>query len=211
MSEKKGLFISLEGSEGVGKSTSLKFIKSFIESKGIEVVVTREPGGTPFAEEIRHILLEERDEKVEAETELLLMYAARIQNVNSVIKPALNAGKWVISDRFSDASFAYQGGGRKLGFERIAKLHDWALGEFKPDRTFLFDMPVELGIERTKKRGKADRFEVEKMNFFNDIRAAYLKKASQEPNRISVIDAAPLPEIVQASLEAELTTIFQSY
>jgi len=204
MTQAKGMFLSLEGSEGVGKTTSLKFIQEYIESLGHQVLITREPGGTPMAEELRNILLAEREEKVEANTELLLMFAARCQHVSQVIKPALQAGKWVICDRFVDASFAYQGGGRELGFSRIEALEKWCLGDFKPDLTLLLDMSVEEGIARTKKRGKADRFETEKMAFYERIRAAYLKRAEDDPERIIIVDATPDIATVQSSLKTIL-------
>lgn len=196
-----GMFISLEGSEGVGKTTSLNFICDYIKSLGHNVLVTREPGGTPMAEEIRDILLSEREEKVESDTELLLMFASRTQHVNQVIKPALAKGTWVICDRFVDASYAYQGGGRGLDFSHIQQLENWCLQGFKPDLTLLLDMSVEEGLARTKKRGKADRFEIEQMNFYEDIRSAYLKRAQEEPERMFIIDAAPEVSIVQASLK----------
>ena len=204
MTQAKGMFLSLEGSEGVGKTTSLKFIQEYIESLGHQVLITREPGGTPMAEELRNILLAEREEKVEANTELLLMFAARCQHVSQVIKPALQAGKWVICDRFVDASFAYQGGGRELGFSRIEALEKWCLGDFKPDLTLLLDMSVEEGIARTKKRGKADRFETEKMAFYERIRAAYLKRAEDDPERIIIVDGTPDIATVQSSLKTIL-------
>lgn len=204
MRKSKGMFISLEGSEGVGKTTSLNFINEYIESLGHKVLLTREPGGTPLAEELRNILLSEREEKIESDTELLLMFAARCQHVNQVIKPALERGTWVICDRFVDASYAYQGGGRELGFKRIQQLEDWCLNGFKPDLTLLLDMSVEEGIARTKKRGKADRFETEKMGFYEKIRQAYLQRAEQDPERMFVIDAAPEISKVQASLKSVL-------
>jgi len=201
MNQTKGMFLSLEGSEGVGKTTSLNYIQEFIESLGHRVLITREPGGTPMAEELRNILLSEREEKVEANTELLLMFASRCQHVSQVIKPALDSGTWVICDRFVDASFAYQGGGRELGFSRIEQLEKWCLGDFKPDLTLLLDMSVEEGIARTKKRGKADRFETEKMAFYERIRAAYLRRAEEDPERIHVVDATPDIATVQRSLK----------
>ncbi len=205
MSNQDPMFITLEGSEGVGKSTSLNFIKQFIEALGHQVVVTREPGGTPLAEEIRNLLLSKRQESVEIDTELLLMFAARCQHVAQVIKPALEQGKWVICDRFIDASYAYQGGGRGIESDRISQLENWCLQGFKPDLTILLDMSVEQGIERTKLRGEADRFEVEQISFFESIRKAYLNRAKQDPNRISVIDASPSIEQVQLALEAVLS------
>ncbi len=204
MTTTKARFISLEGSEGVGKTTSLKFVQSFVESLGHAVLVTREPGGTPMAEEIRNILLKEREETVHMDTELLLMFASRTQHVQQVIKPALNEGKWVICDRFVDASYAYQGGGRGIEFSHIQELERWCLGSFKPDLTLLLDMSSTEGIARTKKRGKADRFEVEKMAFYQRIRAAYLERATNEPERIHIIDASPTVELVQEEIRSVL-------
>lgn len=208
MSAQQAQFITLEGSEGVGKSTSLNFVKQYIESLGHRVVVTREPGGTPLAEELRNLLLSERDETVEIDTELLLMFAARCQHVNQVIKPALADGCWVICDRFVDASYAYQGGGRGIDFAKIESLEHWCLKGFGPDLTILLDMSVEEGLERTKKRGDADRFEVEKLDFFYKIRNAYLKRAQDDPKRIAIIDASPNVKIVQNSLSQLLKQRF---
>jgi dTMP kinase len=205
MTTQKGMFISLEGSEGVGKSTSLNYIKQYIESLGHRVVVTREPGGTPLAEEIRELLLSKRDESVEINTELLLMFAARCQHVEQVIKPALNKGHWVICDRFVDASYAYQGGGRGISVEKIKALDEWCLQGFSPDLTILLDMSVEQGLERTKLRGEADRFEIEKMTFFENIRKAYLDRAKNEPDRIAIVDASPSIEKVQQDLKSLLS------
>ncbi len=200
----KPLFISLEGCEGVGKTTSLNYIKNFIESFGHQVLVTREPGGTPLAEEIRNLLLEKRDEKVNSSAELLLMFASRIQHIEKVIKPALNKGIWVISDRFVDASYAYQGGGRGLGFERIEVIEKWSMGDFLPDLTLLLDMSVKKGMARTRLRGDSDRFEDEEIIFFETIRNAYLKRAEKSKGRIKVIDASPSPELVQQAIKKEL-------
>jgi len=207
MTNQSGMFISLEGSEGVGKTTSLQFIQQYIESQGHQVLVTREPGGTPMAEELRDILLAEREEKVEEDTELLLMFAARCQHVAQVIKPALEQGIWVICDRFVDASYAYQGGGRGIDFAKIEQIENFCLQGFKPDLTLLLDMSVEEGIARTKKRGAADRFETEKMEFYERIRAAYLQRAKNDPKRVSVIDAAPSIELVQKSLAIALESV----
>lgn len=204
MSINQGKFVTLEGSEGVGKTTSLNFVKDFLESRGHTVVVTREPGGTPLAEDLRATLLANRVEKIEPDTELLLMFAARCQHVNQVIKPALASGSWVLSDRFVDASYAYQGGGRGIAFERIKQIEDWSLDGFKPDLTILLDMPVEDGMERTRLRGAPDRFESEKMEFYQKIREAYLQRAKQDPERIHVIDAAPEIEQVQLSIRSLL-------
>ncbi len=211
MKIKKGVFISLEGSEGVGKTSSLRFIEQQIKASGYSVVTTREPGGTQLAEEIRHLLLAERQEPVASKTELLLMFAARYQHVNQVIKPALEQGQWVVCDRFVDASYAYQGGGRGISFEQIEQLERWCLGDFKPDLTLLLDMSVEAGIERTKRRGKADRFEIEKMSFYQSIRRAYLNRAEKDPARIKIIDAAPAIEKVQASIHSQLSDFIKRY
>ncbi|WP_196138112.1 dTMP kinase [Aliikangiella sp. G2MR2-5] len=204
MSDSKGFFITLEGSEGVGKTTSLRFVKEIIESKGHKVLVTREPGGTPLAEDLRATLLANREEKIEAETELLLMFAARCQHVNQVIKPALESGTWVICDRFVDASYAYQGGGRGIGNSKIKELEDWCLDEFQPNLTILLDMSVEEGMARTRQRGAPDRFECEKINFYERIRKAYLARANANPERIKIIDASPDIEEVQSSIRALL-------
>lgn len=204
MSTSNGMFITLEGSEGVGKTTSLNFIKAFIEARGHKVLVTREPGGTPLAEDLRATLLANRIEKIEPDTELLLMFAARCQHVNQVIKPALESGSWVLSDRFIDASYAYQGGGRGISFDRIKQIEEWSLSGFKPDLTILLDMSVEEGMARTRLRGAPDRFESEKMDFYQSIREAYLLRAKQDSKRMHVIDAAPSIEQVQRSLRALL-------
>ena len=198
---KRGKFISLEGSEGVGKTTSLNFIKDFIESRGHKVIVTREPGGTPLAEDLRNILLSNRKEKVDPDTELLLMFAARCQHVNTLIKPALENGDWVLCDRFIDATFAYQGGGRGIDIARINEIEQWSLEGFEPDLTILLDMSVEEGMARTRLRGKPDRFESEKIDFYEKIRAAYLARAKQFSERMKVVDAAPDIKGVQQSIK----------
>lgn len=206
MVENSGKLITLEGSEGVGKTTSLNFVKSYIESLGNDVLVTREPGGTPLAEEIRNLLLQEREEEVDINAELLLMFASRVQHISQIIKPALNKGIWVICDRFVDASYAYQGGGRGISFDRITQLEQWCLGGFTPDLTLLLDMSSDEGIKRTKIRGKADRFEIEKMDFYKKIRQAYLERAKTDQSRIKIIDAAPAIDIVQEQILEVLTT-----
>ncbi|TQV77432.1 dTMP kinase [Aliikangiella marina] len=204
MSKQRGKFISLEGSEGVGKTTSLNFVREYIESQGHRVVVTREPGGTPLAEDLRNILLSNRQEQVDPDAELLMMFAARSQHVNTLIKPALDNGDWVLCDRFTDATFAYQGGGRGISVDRIAEIEQWTLAGFEPDMTILLDMSVEEGMARTRKRGKPDRFETEKLDFYEKIRAAYLQRARKYSDRIKVIDAAPDIATVQASLRLAL-------
>jgi len=196
-----GFFVSLEGVEGVGKSTALLYIQSLLAEAGIDYVLTREPGGTPVAEAIRQILLDEHMEVMAKNTELLLMFAARSQNVSQVILPALNSGKWVIADRFTDASFAYQGGGRGLPLESIAMLAKLVQGELKPDVTLLLDAPVEVGLSRIQKRGAKDRIETEKKTFFERVRQQYLDSADQYPNRFRVINAEDsLPQVKQRLL-----------
>lgn len=186
-----GKFISIEGIEGAGKSTQLAFIQQYLTSQGIDVVVTREPGGTALGEQIRTLLLTPSDVAMAVDTELLLMFAARAEHVAQVIKPALEAGKWVLSDRFTDATFAYQGGGRGIEQQRIAQLADWTLNGLQPDVTFLFDLPVELGQQRVVSRNQGkDRFEQEKVDFFQKIRDCYLQRAQQEPERMKVIDSS---------------------
>ena len=206
----KALFLSLEGSEGAGKSTSLKFIDQWFSNKGIQLVKTREPGGTPFAEEIRDLLLENRQEKVASDTELLLMYASRAQHCQQFIIPELEKGHWVISDRFNDASFAYQGYGRGLDIERLQQLDNWCLGDFKPDLTLFLDISVELGLKRASERSVPDRFEVEDIAFFESVRKGYLQRAADEPERIKVIDASGTIEQVQARIASTLEAVLGS-
>lgn len=209
MSYSKGQFITVEGTEGVGKSTNMAFVKSWLEAKGHKVIHTREPGGTPLAEEIRELLLSKREEVVDSHTELLLMFAARCQHVYQKIKPALEQGTWVLCDRFTDASFAYQGAGRGLGFDKLKELEAWSLQGFKPDLTLLLDLPVEVGLERAKNRGPADRFETEKVEFFTRVREGYLAIAGAEPERMKVIDAKGSIEQVQEQIEQSLETFYQ--
>ncbi|WP_250657963.1 dTMP kinase [Alkalimarinus coralli] len=204
---KKGLFLTVEGAEGVGKSTNISFIRSTLESKGIKVVVTREPGGTPMAEEIREILLKNRDERVVENSELLLMFAARAQHIENLIKPALLKGHWVISDRFTDATYAYQGGGREVDAERISILEKFVQGNFRPDKTILLDAPVEIGMARAHKRGELDRFENEKGMFFERVRNVYLERLSNEPDRFELIDASKQLVDVQVQLKSVVESI----
>ena len=196
MSLNRGLFITVEGGEGVGKSTNIACIELMLRQTGIDVVLTREPGGTPLAESIRDLLLQPIDEKVSENAELLLMFAARSQHISKVIEPALAAGSWVVCDRFTDATYAYQGGGRGIDERKIADLESWVQGELRPDITILLDAPVEVGMTRAGKRGALDRFEQEKMDFFQRVRANYLARAKQDPQRYRVIDASlPLPQV----------------
>ena len=196
----RGRFISVEGGEGAGKSTNIECVRARLHAAGMRVVVTREPGGTPLAEEIRQLLLAPRDEGVCEDTELLLVFAARMQHVERVIKPALARGDWVISDRFTDATIAYQGAGRRMGVERIQALRRLLLGDFAPDLTLLLDVPVDSGMQRLAGRGAPDRFEMEGREFFERVRAAYLQLAAAEPARFRVIDAARELPAVQAAV-----------
>lgn len=197
----KGLFITLEGGEGVGKTTNLLFIKQFLETKGIAVVVTREPGGTVLAESVRGLLLENQTELISEKTELLLMFAARAQHIKNVIEPALERGDWVLCDRFTDATYAYQGGGRGIDTNLIAWLEQFVQDELRPDLTLLFDAPIELGMQRAKKRGALDRFESEKLDFFNKVRESYLQRARQYSERIKIVDATQSLENVQSDIQ----------
>ncbi|BAU73593.1 dTMP kinase [Metapseudomonas furukawaii] len=204
-----GLFITLEGPEGAGKSTNREYLAERMKRQGIEVVLTREPGGTPLAERIRELLLAPSDEVMGANTELLLVFAARAQHLEGVIKPALARGAVVLCDRFTDATYAYQGGGRGLPEARIALLENFVQGELRPDLTLVFDLPVEIGLARAAARGRLDRFEQEQRGFFEAVRQAYLDRAAAAPERYRVIDAAvPLAE-VQARLDRLLPELLE--
>ncbi|OOZ39017.1 dTMP kinase [Solemya pervernicosa gill symbiont] len=205
----RGRFITVEGTEGVGKSTNLEFIRQQLEAAGIEVVQTREPGGTPLSEDIRQQLLDHRHTGMSSDCELLLMFAARAEHLAKVIVPALEAGKWVLCDRFTDATYAYQGGGRGIDTSRISALENWVQGELRPDATLILDVPVEIGLARASQRGELDRFEREKEEFFNNVRNAYLSLAEQYPKRIHIIDAAPALEVVQSQLADVLKQIME--
>ncbi|QGX41471.1 dTMP kinase [Permianibacter aggregans] len=194
------MFITLEGTEGVGKSSNLAFIQNWLINRGKQLVVTREPGGTPFAEEIRQLLLAPRQEQVSDDAELLLMFAARAQHVAQKIRPALQNGFVVLSDRFVDASYAYQGGGRGISMQRLDALSQWTLQGFLPDLTFLLDMAPADALERAKKRGDLDRFEQEQQAFFERVRNVYLQRAKADPKRIMVINAAQTLEQVQQDI-----------
>ncbi|WP_237065101.1 dTMP kinase [Microbulbifer guangxiensis] len=200
----RGKFITLEGGEGVGKSTNLRFITDWMRSRDVEFIQTREPGGTPLAEQLRALLLENRDETVDPTAELLMVFAARAQHLAEVIKPALERGAWVICDRFTDATYAYQGGGRGLNRALIAQLEQTVQGELRPDRVLLLDLDPEVGLSRAAATGAADRFESEKLEFFHKVRDAYLARASAVPERYAVVNAALPIEEVQRQLAAEL-------
>ncbi|MEO6799137.1 MAG: dTMP kinase [Rhodanobacter sp.] len=189
MSAPRGKFISLEGGEGAGKSTLLAGLRESLEARGIDVVQTREPGGTSVGERVRAIVLDPQLRGLAPETELLLMFASRAQLVREVIQPALTAGRWVLCDRYADASYAYQGGGRGQPLARIAELERWACDGVRPDLTLLLDLPVAAGRARAAGRGEADRIEVEADPFFDRVRASYHERAAGEPHRFRVIDA----------------------
>jgi dTMP kinase len=197
---RRGKFITIEGIEGVGKSTNLDFLAAIIESAGHTVMKTREPGGTPIAEDIRKILKEHGDEPLTDVAELLLMFAARSINVNNAIRPALERGTWVISDRFTDSTRAYQGGGRGFPRDSIEWLAQLVHGDLQPDLTILLDAPVETGMQRADRRGAPDRFEVEQLEFFSRVRETYLGLAADEPGRFAVVDCSQDLASVQAAL-----------
>jgi dTMP kinase len=196
-------FITLEGGEGAGKTTVIQALRAALEAMGEEVVCTREPGGTPLAEQIRGLLLDPRHEPPAPETELLLMFAARAQHVRETILPALRRGAWVISDRFTDASYAYQGGGRGLDAGLIGELEERFVG-IVPGLTLLLDVPVAVGLQRARRRGEADRIEAEDVVFFERVREAYRARAKAEPQRFRLIDATRPADVVAADAVAQL-------
>lgn len=200
----RGKFITVEGIEGVGKSTNIDFLASLIEARGLGVVRTREPGGTPIAERIRGLLLEHGDEPMTDIAELLLFFAARSLHIHNAIKPALQAGQWVVCDRFTDASRAYQGNGRGLDPDTINTLAKWVHEDLQPDLTILLDAPAEVGLDRAGRRGAADRLEIEKTEFYARVRDGYLALARSEPERFAVIDAGQSLQDVQAAIRGKL-------
>ncbi|MGI9222221.1 MAG: dTMP kinase [Woeseiaceae bacterium] len=198
----KGKFITIEGIEGVGKSTNIEVMRKAIESRGLAVITSREPGGTPAAEQIRGLLLDHGDEPVPDIAELLLMFAARSLHVRNVIEPALAAGTWVICDRFTDTSRAYQGAGRQFPLQEIDRIAEWVHSDVKPDLTVLLDAPVDLARQRAGLRGQPDRIETERSEFFERARACFLDLATGEPERFAVIDASHDLATVQAATKA---------
>ncbi len=202
----RGRFLTLEGGEGVGKTSSLDCIRELLEHWGIDVIVTREPGGTSLGERLRELIL--RSKNVCPEAELLMIFAARVQHVREVILPALAAGRWVLSDRFTDASYAYQGGGRGVPDMTIRCLEERTLNMLEPDLTFLLDAPVEVGLVRARSRGAMDRFESAGMNFLDRVRRAYLDRADQFPDRMVIIDAGRPADQVRSQLVAQLQSRF---
>ncbi len=202
---KKGFFITLEGIEGAGKSTMVSFIEDFLTKDGHDVIKTREPGGTKIGEQIRTILLKNENNNLTVDAELLLMFAARAQHIKEIITPALSSGKTILCDRFIDASYAYQGGGRGIDASRINLLEKWMQSNLTPDLTLLFDLDVSIGMERSQKRSVPDRFEQEKNIFFEKVRACYLKRAENEPDRFRIINSGlPLQKV-----EDEITAILR--
>ncbi|CAM3641861.1 dTMP kinase [Parendozoicomonas haliclonae] len=202
----QGFFLTVDGGEGAGKTTTLEFIARWLEEQGIDYVRTREPGGTPFAERIRELLLQASDEKVCDMTELLLVFAARAQHIEQVIKPALAAGKLVLCDRFTDASFAYQGAGRGLDLNALSTLENLVHGDLQPDMTLLLDISVAEGMARAGARGALDRIELEKHDFFERVRQGYLDRAAAHADRFVIIDAAKTIPEVQAQIAQALNT-----
>jgi len=204
-----GLFITLEGPEGAGKSTNREYLAARLREQGIDVLLTREPGGTPLAERVRELLLAPSDEPMAKDTELLLVFAARAQHLAQVIVPALERGAVVLCDRFTDATYAYQGGGRGLDVARIAQLETFVQGALRPDLTLVFDLPVEVGLSRAAARGRLDRFEQEGRSFFEAVRATYLQRAEAAPARYRILDAAQSLEAVQRDLDALLPQLLE--
>lgn len=198
----RGKFITLEGIDGAGKSTHLAFIAEYLRATGKQVVVTREPGGTPLGEMLRDLVL---SQAMHVETETLIMFASRREHIDKVIVPALEKGIWIISDRFTDATYAYQGGGRGIAAERLKMLENWVQGSLQPDLTFLFDVPIEVSRERLALNMSLDRFEQEKQEFFMRVRAAYLACAAAQPQRIRVIDSSRSI----ADIQTELTGLIE--
>lgn len=203
----RAMFITLEGGEGAGKSTNLEFVRQWLLHAGRDVTVTREPGGTELGERVRDILLHRRELQISAESEMLLMFAARAEHIARVIRPALAAGKTVLCDRFTDATYAYQGGGRGIPAQRIAEIETWVQGDLRPDLTLLFDLPVEAGRQRAGQRSEPDRFEQENNDFFTRVRATYLARAKREAGRMRVIDASQSRENVGRQIAAVLQEV----
>ncbi len=201
------MFISVEGVEGVGKTTNIQFIKAWLEKNAVNVELTREPGGTPLAEELRALLLKPRDELVDETAELLMIFAARAQHYHKKIVPALAQNQWVLCDRFTDATYAYQGYGRGLSLDTINTLESMVLSGVGPQKTFYLDLPVAIGLERARKRGPADRFEQEQEAFFESVRRGYLARVAADPERFIVIDASVSLAQVQQQIERALEAL----
>ena len=204
----RGRFITLEGIEGSGKSTQMEFVATYLAQQGVAVVRTREPGGTELSEKIRDLLLTNELDGMHHDTELLMMFAARVEHVNKVILPALIAGHWVLSDRFYDATYAYQGYGRDIASTRIDQLRLYCLGDLTPDKTFLLDVSIQVSQARMTARGNKDRFEQEQLNFYHKVRQGYLELAQNNPQRITLIDAEQSIGHVQQAIITELQALF---
>jgi dTMP kinase len=207
----KGKFITVEGIEGAGKTTQLAFMQAYLRRRGRSVVLTREPGGTTLGEELRRLVLHARAPAMGVDTELLLLFAARAEHLQQVIRPALAAGAWVLCDRFTDASYAYQGGGRGVCAERIAVLEQWVQGGLRPDLTLLFDVPVTIGLERARRRTGIDRFEAEDGGFFERVRQVYRALAAGDPRRYRVLDADRSVEQVRVEVERQLDALLAEH
>ena len=203
-------FITVEGIEGAGKTSCLDLLEQLIRQRGHEVLVTREPGGTPLGEDLRQLLLGHRHDGMADDTELLLMFAARAEHLHAKIEPALAAGSWVLCDRFTDATYAYQGYGRGIDLQRIAALETWVLGERRPDLTLLLDLPVEVGLERAGRRSTPDRFERQALTFFDRVRQGYLSLAASAPGRFRVIDAGQSLDEVSRQVTATIDAFLDS-
>lgn len=203
-----GRFITLEGMDGAGKSSHVTTIARMLQEAGLQVMVTREPGGTALGEKLRNLLL---NESMDIETEALLMFAARREHVATLIKPALARGQWVLSDRFADASFAYQASARGIDWQRMRALEDWVLGGFAPDLTLLFDLPAQMAVERTSKRAPEDRFEKEALDFHERVRQGYWRRREEAPARFATIDASQSMEAVAQQVGDQITRCLQQW
>lgn len=208
--KKAGKFLTLEGIEGAGKSSNLAFVHELLQAQGMEVVLTREPGGTPLGEGLRAMLLGQEYSGMSSDAELLMMFAARAEHLASKIRPALERGAWVLCDRFTDATYAYQGGGRGLDMGHIAVLEQWVQGDLRPDLTLLLDLPVELGLSRAALRSLPDRFEQEQRDFFQRVRYAYLARAESQSGRMQRVDASRPLEQVQQTIRALVMDFLQA-
>jgi dTMP kinase len=203
------LFITVEGLEGAGKTTCLSYIRDWFHQRGVEPLMTREPGGTELGEAVRGLLLDHRFHGMNGDTETLLVFAARAEHLARVIRPALESGRWVVCDRFTDATYAYQGIGRGVGSERVAVLEDWVQRTLRPDLTLYLDVTVEIGLGRAAQRSDPDRFESERAAFFNRVRSGYLERCKAEPERMRLIDASQSVEDVQQRIGAELQRLME--
>ena len=203
----RGKFITIDGVEGAGKSTQIDLVCEHLIQKGIKVIRTREPGGTEVGEKIRSVLLDVENQEMHSDTELLLMFSSRNELIQNKIIPALEEGFWVVSDRFTDASFAYQGGGRMLNLDRISKLADWVLGDFKPDLTLLLDVTVEVGMQRIEARAAKDRIELEERAFFERVRSVFIQRSEAFPKRIKLIDATGSVNDIQSKIRALIDSL----